>query len=285
MQFPLIVKWAITDRCNFFCKHCYRSQRINEITRENADIIIEELYQERIGCVALTGGEPLMAKEFNYIIGGLHGKGIETEIATNGYCITKDSIDLLKKNGIKTVQISLEGYNSALNDYIRGEGTFKCIIANIRLLLNSGLKVVLANTLNHINCKEIDNMVKLSSELKVNALRFEIYMPIREDVNGLRLSKEDIQYLRKKFLEYSTNKMIVLPTFHDATNCGAGEYMAMINTDMTIAPCDLLCDSVKSKLHIDKDHGIKYIWNNDIEIIKWKKQKFLGCMLTSTKYA
>ncbi|WP_242826769.1 radical SAM/SPASM domain-containing protein [Butyrivibrio sp. NC3005] len=284
MKFPLIVKWAITDKCNFSCKHCYRSQRKKEISRENANMIIEELHKERVGCVAITGGEPLMAKEFIYIINSLHEKGIETEIATNGYFITKDIISLFKKNGISTIQISLEGYNSEQNDYIRGCGTFEHIVRNIRFLVSSGINVVLANTLNHANCKDIDNMVKFANDLRVAALRFEIYIPIRDDINGLRLDEKDMQFLKNKFSEYSGYKNIILPVFHSAINCGAGEYMTMINSDMTVSPCDLLCDHVKSELHIDNEHSIKYIWQNDLELKKWRQRPFDGCMLTSKNH-
>lgn len=198
MKFPLIVKWSITDRCNLRCKHCYRSNRINEITREEADLIIEELYKNKVGCVALTGGEPCLAQEFIYIVELLHEKGIKTEIATNGYYITDDMINMFKKNQISIIQISVDGYNKKVNDFIRGAGTFEIIKNNIKLLLDNGIKVVIAHTLNHYNCRYMDYMVNFFHEIKATALRFEVYIPICEDRFNLKLDIEDIKFIKRK---------------------------------------------------------------------------------------
>ena len=283
MKFPLIIKWAITDKCNFTCKHCYRSERHEEITKEESDIIIEELSKNKIACVALTGGEPLIAKEFAYIVKKLNEKKINTEIATNGYLISEDTIRLFKENNIQTLQISLEGPDAKTNDFIRGEGTYNIVVKSIKALRNAGINVILANTLNHYNCMLSDKMVKLAEKLNVSALRFEIYIPVRYDKYNLNLTTEDLAYIQQKFDMYSRKKNIILPSYHDGNNCGAGKYMAMINSDMTISPCDLLCDEIKSSQQISQESSIKKIWQDDVVLEDWRKHEYKGCAVVEKK--
>lgn len=61
-------------------------------------------------------------------------------------------------------------------------------------------------------------------------------------------------------------------------SCGAGIYMAVINTDFSISPCDLLCDEIKSNMKISQECGIKDIWNNDTVLKDWRKLSSNGCM-------
>ncbi len=279
MNFPVVVKWAITDKCNLKCKHCYKNNHVNEITKEDVDLIIQELKRKGIGCVALTGGEPLVAKQFMYIVQELHKYGIETEIASNGFMMSDKMIDYLFKNNIKVVQISIDGYDGDSNDYIRGKGVYDIVTENIRNIVCKGIKVVLAHTLNHYNCNDIERIISLADELGVSAIRLERYIPVMEDKYKLRLDRNDIEFVKNCSIKYLDRKNIVFPIFHENSNCGAGEYMVMINSDMTLSPCDLLSDFIRSDLMIDDNHSIEYIWNNDIILNNWRKNKYIGCKL------
>lgn len=279
MNFPLILKWTITDKCNFNCKHCYKNHRTKEMSKKDIDLIINELKNNKIACIALTGGEPLLSKHFPYIVRKPKESNIVTEVATNGYFITKDIINLFKENGIKKIQISLEGPNAKINDFIRGKGTFDVVVNNIKRLVSENIKVVIANTLNHYNCIFLDEMVELANCLKVFALRFEIYIPVRDDKYKLNLTLNDLKYIRKNFVRYKEYKNIILPIFHDKNNCGAGKYMAMLNSDNTISPCDLLSDKVRSSKSINSKCSFKNIWLNDIILKEWRNNNYIGCFL------
>lgn len=280
MKFPLILKWSITDKCNLRCKHCYKSNFERETTKDDIDLIIKELTRNKIACVALTGGEPTLSNHFPYILKKLKKSKIKTEIASNGFFLSDNIIGHLKKYNVKRIQISLEGPNAKINDSIRGADTFNVVLNNIKKLISENIEVVIANTLNHYNCFFIDEMVELFMDLKAIALRFESYIPIRKDCSTLSLTKNDLMIIRKKIYKYNNQSNIIFPVFHDNRNCGAGIYMAMLNSDNTLSPCDLLSDIIRSSNKINKFNTIKEIWTNDKIFKEWRKKNYKGCLLS-----
>src|SRR5690606_15809368 len=151
MKYPLILKWSITDECNLRCKHCFRSERTKTIERTEIDLLIDDFAKNKVACVALTGGEPLLHKDFLYIINTLHKHKIYTEVATNGILLDKEIVKYLCNKNISRIQVSVDGTNDETNDFIRGKGTYTKIIEAIKLLKYYNIEVTAAVTLNHLN--------------------------------------------------------------------------------------------------------------------------------------
>ena len=57
----------------------------------------------------------------------------------------------------------------------------------------------------------------------------------------------------------------------------------MINSDMTISPCDLLCDEIKSSQQISQESSIKKIWQDDVVLEEWRKHEYKGCAVVEKK--
>ncbi len=53
----------------------------------------------------------------------------------------------------------------------------------------------------------------------------------------------------------------------------------MMNSDMSISLCDLLCDKVRSKMSININNSIYNIWNYDEILKSWKNYEYTGCKL------
>ncbi|WP_289466325.1 radical SAM protein, partial [Klebsiella pneumoniae] len=63
--------WSITGRCNYRCKHCYMSApdaKLGELSHETIMSIVQQLIDCGIYQVSLTGGEPLVRKDFMEIV-------------------------------------------------------------------------------------------------------------------------------------------------------------------------------------------------------------------------
>jgi MoaA/NifB/PqqE/SkfB family radical SAM enzyme len=278
MKYPLILKWSITDECNLRCKHCFRSERTKAIERNEIDLLIDDF-----SCVALTGGEPLLHKDFLYIINSLQEHKIYTEVATNGILLDEEIVKYLYNKNVSKIQISIDGPDERTNDFIRGEGAYSKIIKSIKLLKHFNIEVALAVTLNHLNVGLIDEFVLLKKTLNIEYLRFELYVPVNEDQNNLRLLREDINNICRTFSKYRLDSFISFLGLSNGISCGAGTSMCMINTDLTISPCDLLCDEIRSSQKISKLNSMKEIWNNDDVIVEWRKDIIGGCKAAALK--
>jgi len=283
MKYPYIVKWAITDKCNLKCKHCFRSEVSNSTTKEDAEFFIEDMAKHKVACVALTGGEPLMSPHFWDIVKLLHEKKIHTEMATNGTLLTPEVVKRLRESNINRFQVSLEGVSSETNDFIRGSGNFKKVISAITLLKENDARVTVGVTLNHRNCRSISAFIQMKNEYKIDGLRFELFIPVNEDKFSLSLTEEDIEYIIQATKEYNNAPGVIFPVFVGGS-CGAGELMVLVNCDMSVSPCDLLCDEIRSTKKISKENSLLDIMNEDEQFIWWRDKHFIGCGASIIKY-
>ena len=141
--------------CNLACTHCFIScsptnhshgmMSLADVRRrlvEAAALGVKEYY--------LTGGEPFMNPEILEILAVLLENG-PVSVLTNGVLIRPQTARRLKElsDGSEyslDLRISIDGWDAATNDPIRGPGTFERILAGIHNLSAAGLNPVLTVT-------------------------------------------------------------------------------------------------------------------------------------------
>jgi MoaA/NifB/PqqE/SkfB family radical SAM enzyme len=97
-----------------------------------------------------TGGEPFMNHEFFEILEETLRLG-PVSVLTNGVLIRADTAARLKRLSDASeysldIRISIDGWDAATNDPIRGAGTFERILGGVRALASAGLNPVLTVT-------------------------------------------------------------------------------------------------------------------------------------------
>ena len=116
--------WSITGKCNYRCKHCYMSAPDAKMGELDHDTIMD-MVQQMIDCgvmrVSLTGGEPLVRKDFMEIVDALLAGGITiTTIYSNGKLVTDELLDELDKRGMRPeFNMSYDG-TEGWHDWLRG---------------------------------------------------------------------------------------------------------------------------------------------------------------------
>lgn len=116
--------WSITGRCNYRCKHCYMSApnaKYGELSHEKVMEIARQLIACGVGEVSLTGGEPLLRKDFLELVDVLTEGGIKiTTIYSNGKLVTDKLLDELDKRGLHPCfNMSYDGVDG-WHDWLRG---------------------------------------------------------------------------------------------------------------------------------------------------------------------
>ena len=106
---------SVTDRCNFRCQYCMPAEGLPWLER-SAVLSFEEiarlvaLFAEMgVGDVRLTGGEPLVRRDFPALVGMLAPiPGLDDlSLTTNGYLLERDA-DALVAAGIRRVNVSID---------------------------------------------------------------------------------------------------------------------------------------------------------------------------------
>jgi len=106
---------SVTDRCNFRCQYCMPADGLPWLDREEIlsfeeiERLVSLLVQMGVEDVRLTGGEPLVRREFPRLaallaaIEGLH----DLSLTTNGYLLERDA-HALAAAGIDRLNVSID---------------------------------------------------------------------------------------------------------------------------------------------------------------------------------
>lgn len=141
--------------CNLACSHCFVSCSPTNHTHEMmslAEIVpfLEEGARLGVKEFYFTGGEPFLNPEMEEILAQTLDFGPAT-VLTNGLLLDEARCRRLRSLADPSpysldFRVSMDGYDAATNDPIRGEGTFSRILAGIANLTAAGLNPVITVT-------------------------------------------------------------------------------------------------------------------------------------------
>jgi MoaA/NifB/PqqE/SkfB family radical SAM enzyme len=106
---PLLVHLIVTRRCNLSCTYCNEYDHVSEpVPLDTMRRRIKALADLQTSFVTCTGGEPLLHPELPAIIRAIRNHGMIPTLITNGYRLTKASIEQLNDAGLHELQISID---------------------------------------------------------------------------------------------------------------------------------------------------------------------------------
>lgn len=200
------LRLSVTDRCNLRCQYCMSERNMNFLPKEEL-LTVEEIKRivtifSKIGIkkIRLTGGEPLVRKNFTEILENLHSiKNIEEINMTTNGLLLEENFDSLVKNGVKKINISLDTLNPVLYSEITRGGSFNQVIKNIFKALDIGMERIKLNIvlIKGKNDNEIMDFVKFSEKYPID-IRFIELMPIGEGNNFISMSNDEVIEIIKK---------------------------------------------------------------------------------------
>ncbi|QJR15612.1 radical SAM protein [Usitatibacter palustris] len=114
LRSPLLITWQLTRDCDLACLHCCTDsapgKRLpDELTREEALRLADDIVANEVPYVMLAGGEPLVAPHFFEVAESLGSRGVQLKIETNGQRFDAAIAQRLAKLPIRSIQISLDG--------------------------------------------------------------------------------------------------------------------------------------------------------------------------------
>jgi len=209
MSFTL--QWHITSLCPNRCKHCYIDDRYDDSVLyedfcrawENISKFEDEhnVFLERI---SITGGDPLLNPDAWKIIEFLKGRKIS--ILGIPERVTLDNIAKMKKMGVCSYQVSLDGLQT-IHDDIRGRGSFEKTIVALKMLEEADIEHSVMFTANSMNYQELIPLIKYLDNKKIKTLfAFDFMVGEINDIDG-ELSMVDAETGQQLLKDYY--KMLV----------------------------------------------------------------------------
>lgn len=218
LKSPLEIYWVLTNKCNIDCTFCfmdaekYRADGF-ELSAAEREIILNEIVENEVLKVILTGGEPMLVPEIFDYIQKFRQHNIWVELTTNGTRLTENNICKLKDCGLNVIQLSINGSEISINDKLMGF-SFNRIVKNAELLIKRDFRVHFKVTVTRQNISDVPNIIRLAERLGIEETTLDEIVPVgRGAANyyNLKPSRNDIVWLHHQLkamqasIEYETD--------------------------------------------------------------------------------
>ncbi len=209
---PVSVTFELTARCNFNCKMCYvhlQDSACCKTEEKSAEWWIElgkKAIENGVVFLLLTGGEPLLRKDFKEIYTELSKLGFIISVNTNGSLITDEIFELFKKNPPTRVNISLYGASEKTYESVTGVPAFSRVVENVKRLKSMGIDVRFNGSFTSLNACDAEGIYRISRELGTHMKATQYMFPQvlvggKPGENPCRLSSEDAAQKRVEWLK------------------------------------------------------------------------------------
>jgi len=198
--------WSITGKCNYRCKHCYMSApeaKFGELSHEQCIRIIDGLADCGVYQMSITGGEPLIRKDFWELVDHMLEKGLMIgEIYSNGALVTEDFLKKLEERKLHPViDMSFDGVG--WHDWLRGiDGAEKRVTEAFVRCRDHGIKTRSELCLHQLNKHVLRESILELARLGVSSVKVNPVSEVgawKENGRDLTLKPEELLEL---YLEY-----------------------------------------------------------------------------------
>jgi len=164
----------ITRRCNLRCRHCYIGPTEDtELSVEEIRKVLDEFEAMQGLRVIITGGEPLMHRDFKAINEMLPRYALRKVLITNGTLLTDKT---LKDLNVDEILVSLDGLCAA-HEALRGPGTFERTMQAIERAIGAGFDVSVSTMVHPMNLGDFDELAVILRSMGVRDWTVDIPCP------------------------------------------------------------------------------------------------------------
>ncbi len=207
---------SLIEKCNLRCTYCMPADGITLtpkrelMTADEVFAIAQTFVENGVDKIRLTGGEPLLRKDFPEIIKKLATLNIKLSLTTNGILIDRH-LEVLKQNNVRDVNLSLDTLIASKFSSITLRNQFEKVVDNLHLLLNNDFNVkVNVVLIKGFNEDEVIDFIKLTEFLPLS-IRFIEFMPFAGnawDKSKMVSEKQILEIVENHFGSSKIKKMI-----------------------------------------------------------------------------
>ncbi len=265
------VQVEITGRCNMRCQHCraaYQGKKDMPVEQIIKIIKFARQFSPNYKEIVLSGGEPLMHRDFTNVLTQVRENGGEfVTLTTNGMLLNNQHLDLIKGLSFErfVLSVSIDNLDPSKHDSFRScNGAFLKAVEALQMIVDCNMPNVTASMRSTIQASQIDemeNMVTFANNIGCDRVSFSAIHPA-----GRAIEREDLWMTKDQkmmFLEEIYRLKTVFPKLNITTNdplkciirgkhdlgeegeivfdgCGAAAITFNVNADGTMTPCALL---------------------------------------------
>ena len=274
---PMSALFELTFVCNHACSFCYNCPTgRKEMTTQEVFDALQKLADFNVLYLTLTGGEPLVRKDFFEIAARARQLGFALRIYTNAYLIDEAMAKKIKDiaNPVE-MEISIHGARPETHDKLTCvPGSLNRVIGAVKHLRAQGIKLNLKCPITRDNQAEVLDLHRLAQELGVVIIFDPVITPRDDgDRDPLSLMATD-DFLKTYWSDpaYAGARMEPVPAPRsDAPGeavCGTGRSSFAIDPYGSIYPC---VQWRRKVANIKEVTSLKEIWHTSPVLIEVRK--------------
>lgn len=276
-----IIRLEKSYLCNFQCTHCsaeyYMDRHYKNVlkvvdTRRKMDMedvrrISREADELGLARFVITGGEPLVMKDFDEVVAALDPEKHYIITDTNGWFLDRKKAQHLKDIGVEKVQLSLDSFIEAEHDQFRNKpGSYKRVMRAIDACLDVGLNLILSTVLvrGRAKTEEFRQMCQFCTDKGIG-----LYVSYAKPTGSCTehpefvIEKEDADILREMEREFKVFSHMT-PSYGSFKGCITVKGIITVTSSMEITPCPYIDFSIgnlrQNSLKEILDRGMRNPW-------------------------
>ncbi len=300
LKAPLTINWALSNQCNFKCRHCYsRTDPSEELAGSTLIGCIEKVARAGVLSINFGGGEPLLRKDLLEIASFSSRKGLRVSMNSNGYLIDREKANKLKTSGFSKVGISIDSHLPGVHDGFRGVSkSHERAVAALAHLREAGIKTSISSVICKINHTAVNELIAFAKEHGASLLNFhnfkcsglgyshkdeldlsaaewkEFYIraiKAKQEVEGLEISLDD-PIIASLGMKAGTDSLV------KGSVCGKLSLNIKSNGDIT--PCGFIPIVIGNIVRDD----LKEVWYHSAVLDKMRNKKPTGKCASCSSY-
>ena len=162
----------ITSKCNERCVHCYipHENKTNDIAPDLFYKILKQCYEMKVLHLTLSGGEPLLHKNFYKFLRKCREFNFSVNVLSNLTLLNDTIIKEMKANPLLGVQASLYSMNPNIHDEItQTKGSFEKTVTSILKLIENDIPLQISCPVMKQNKNSYKGVIEWANEHNVHA--------------------------------------------------------------------------------------------------------------------
>lgn len=314
-QVSPIIRLEKSYLCNFQCTHCsaeyYMDRHLEKVVkivdhREKMDLeairlLSKEADELGLARFVITGGEPLVMRDFDDVVAAIDPEKHYIITDTNGWFLDAKKARHLKSIGVEKVQLSLDSYIEKEHDEFRSKrGSYKRVLRALDACIDEGLNLLVSTVLikGRARTKEFEDLCRYCSDRGVG-----LYVSYAKPTGSCTdhpefvIDKEDADIVREFEKKYKVFTHMT-PTYGSFKGCITVKGIITVTSTMEITPCPYIDFSIgnvrETPLKDILERGMKNPWlgpyrpdcliGEDPKFIKLHTEKTHGAKLLPLRW-
>jgi len=280
-QISPIIRLEKSYLCNFQCTHCsaeyYMDRHLKKVVkvadeRPKMDLddvrhLSEEADKLGLARFVITGGEPLVMKDFDQVVAALDPEKHYIITDTNGWFLDNEKAHHLKNIGVEKVQLSLDSFDAGKHDDFRNKpGSYKRVMRAIDACLEAELNLILSTVLirGQAVTDEFEALCQFATERGIG-LYISYAKPTGSctDHPEFVIAKEDADIVRQLEKKYKIFTHMT-PSYGSFKGCITTKGIITVTSTMEVTPCPYIDMSIgnlrDTPLKDVLDRGMRNPW-------------------------